>query len=246
MSSAQYNRSLTTIKTELEFLLDSEVITKSLFDHINSCLPDKYTKGMPPVDYNGDSKLQSLQSSSSLPPPPSYQAPVDAPPIRKLAVPSTPVYIDFVEAIYDFQPQQSEDLQLYAGDKIKVIEKISDAWWKGDCNGRIGIFPSNYVRSISENGRNSPAPVPTPTPTPTYQPPQGYYQPPPPPQQQPQQMQMYTPPPPIQQPVVVQNVPMQQTSETGSTLRNIGSKLGDAALFGAGATIGSDIVNSIF
>lgn len=239
MSAAQYNRSLTTIKTELEFLLDSEVITKSLFDHINSCLPDKYTKGMEPVDY-----VSNNEKSVKIDQPPAYQPP-SAPPSASPSIaqipqaPPTPVYIDFVEAIYDFQPQQPEDLQLYAGDKIKVTEKTSEAWWKGECNGRVGVFPSNYVRSISNNNvgesRNSPAPN-------FYQPPQNYYQqpmyaPPPPPPQQQQQLQV--------QPVQV----MQQGSTgsgTGSALKNFGSRLGEAAIFGAGATIGSDIVNSIF
>ena len=54
MSSALINRSLTTVKTELEFLCDSDVITKDLYQQLVTSLPEKYHKDMAPWDVGVD------------------------------------------------------------------------------------------------------------------------------------------------------------------------------------------------
>ncbi|CCD23624.1 Pin3p NDAI_0B05920 [Naumovozyma dairenensis CBS 421] len=235
MSASLINRSLTNIRTELDFLKESNVISEETFNQINNQLPQRY-------DPNG-----SRESVSS-------QAPT----------------LEYVEAIYPFEPQQEGDLALKAGDKIQVIEKPSPEWFKGKCNGQVGIFPSNYVRPAF-SGTSQPSKTRL-TPGPpqyqasvetqsihsssnvSYQPPfppasTNYYQQP---AQQPQ-AQYIPPPQPVQQvQQQVQQQPQQQQPQqqhhhhTGEHLKKFGSKLGNAAIFGAGATIGSDIVNSIF
>lgn len=153
---------------------------------------------------------------------------------------------EFVEAIYRFDPQQEGDLQLNPGDKIEVLDKPSPEWFRGRCNGRVGMFPANYVKPAFSGGFSRPAAPPPPQyeqkammggggggamwqqPTPYPPPSTGYYQPPPP-QQQPQ-------------PMVVQ----QEQKKSHHGLGKFGSKLGNAAIFGAGATLGSDLINSIF
>jgi hypothetical protein len=40
---------------------------------------------------------------------------------------------------------------LKKGDQILVLEKNNNGWWKGECNGVIGLFPSNYVKPFSES-----------------------------------------------------------------------------------------------
>uniref|UniRef100_A0A8R1HX53 SH3 domain-containing protein n=1 Tax=Caenorhabditis japonica TaxID=281687 RepID=A0A8R1HX53_CAEJA len=60
---------------------------------------------------------------------------------------------DVYTAVYDFEAAESTDLALRVGDTIVVLEK-NDEWWKGRCNGKEGIFPSNYVEKAS------PAPPP--------------------------------------------------------------------------------------
>ncbi|RDW24059.1 hypothetical protein B0I71DRAFT_134881 [Yarrowia lipolytica] len=72
---------------------------------------------------------------------------------------------------------------------------------------------------------------------------QGGYQPPPPQGYQGQQQQQYYQPPPPQTVVVEQG---QQHQGGGGHLKSIGSKFGNAAIFGAGATLGGDLINSIF
>lgn len=49
-------------------------------------------------------------------------------------------------AKYSYEAQQADELSLTKGDKIVVLEKSSDGWWKGVLsNDKIGWFPSNYV-----------------------------------------------------------------------------------------------------
>ena len=34
------------------------------------------------------------------------------------------------------------------GDVIAVIERRKDDWFKGNLNGKVGLFPGNYVEEI--------------------------------------------------------------------------------------------------
>lgn len=53
---------------------------------------------------------------------------------------------------YGYKPLQPDELGLVKGERIMVIEKSSDGWWKGKrSNGEIGWFPSNYVMEESED-----------------------------------------------------------------------------------------------
>ncbi|KAG7807545.1 hypothetical protein KL921_004303 [Ogataea angusta] len=175
--------------------------------HILSSLPEKYIEGMPPKDVGASDNLQPAA-------PPAYAQSS-----------SSPSPAEYAEALYDYKPQQPEDLELRAGDKITVIEKVSTAWWRGSLRGRTGMFPANYVKLLGM------APTPAATPQPYQQLPiSPMYAP----QQQPEE---YTP-------MTVAGQP--QGGQHNAVFKKFGSKLGNAAIFGAGATIGSDLVNSIF
>ncbi|KAG7736999.1 hypothetical protein KL912_003955 [Ogataea haglerorum] len=166
---------------------------------------------MPPKDVGAADKAEPV-------------APPAAPPVYTQSSPS-PSPAEYAEALYDYKPQQPEDVELKAGDKITVIDKLSTSWWKGTVRGKTGMFPANYVRLVGL------APTPAATPQPYQQQPiSPMYVP----QQQPQE---YTPMTVAEQP---------QGGQHNAMLKKFGSKLGNAAIFGAGATIGSDLVNSIF
>lgn len=237
MSASLINRSLTTIRTELDFLLESNVIDDDVYSKINESLPQRYNANQPRGSVSSSAGSNSGQ--------------------------------EYVEAIYDFPPQQDGDLELHVGDKVEVLEKPSAEWYKGRCNGKTGMFPSNYVKAaFSTSGQSESKRAPAP---PHYQgsneskmekqytnssnqssfqqqqqqyppPSTNYYQQPPP-----QQQVVYQQAPQQQQPqqVIVQQ-PQQQQSNGSSQMKKFGSKLGNAAIFGAGATLGSDLVNSIF
>lgn len=280
--SAAINRSLTTVKTELEFLLESEVISEQLYNHVLSLLPTRYVKGMATRELDANTNINtntnttdngaSAEMKSAVPAVESVSVNPSSSSInekrRPPAPPAASVNEEYVEAIYDFSPQQSDDLPLSTGDKVKIIERMSDAWWKGSCNGRVGVFPSNYVKVYNMESSSSSRQQPPPSYTPPvqqqqqpsakyyeqqpYQQQQPYYQQLQPPstvslssQQQPQQLQQAYQAP-VQQ--VVQEPQQQGRHHSGASgaFKKFGSQLGNAAIFGAGATIGSDLVNSIF
>lgn len=50
-----------------------------------------------------------------------------------------------VRGLYDFVGETSDELPFRRGDLIRVLERVSEEWWKGELKGRVGIFPTNYV-----------------------------------------------------------------------------------------------------
>lgn len=77
------------------------------------------------------------------PPPPPPPAPTAAPPYYT----PTPA-LSLAEALWAFPGTEPGDLSFQAGDKLEVLEKVKDDWWKGRIVGRepTGLFPSSYVR----------------------------------------------------------------------------------------------------
>jgi peroxin-13 len=68
--------------------------------------------------------------------------------------PSSIKDLDFCKAIHDFQETQPGDISLNKGDIVAILSK-NDAsgqpsqWWKGRTQqGRIGVFPANFVEII--------------------------------------------------------------------------------------------------
>ncbi|XP_072014833.1 LOW QUALITY PROTEIN: uncharacterized protein [Amphiura filiformis] len=51
-------------------------------------------------------------------------------------------------ALYDFEGMMRDDLSLRAGDRVAVLDDKSSDWWKGQCKGRIGFFPSFCVTML--------------------------------------------------------------------------------------------------
>lgn len=44
-----------------------------------------------------------------------------------------------------------EQLSLTRGQKVKIIEEVNNDWWRGDIDGRIGIFPVSYVEKLYDS-----------------------------------------------------------------------------------------------
>ncbi|XP_077956577.1 src substrate protein p85-like isoform X3 [Gasterosteus aculeatus] len=49
-------------------------------------------------------------------------------------------------AIYDYQGEADDEISFNPDDVITHIEMIDEGWWKGQCHGRVGLFPSAYVQ----------------------------------------------------------------------------------------------------
>ena len=64
-------------------------------------------------------------------------------------------------AIYEYDAQGEDELQLRKGDMIEVLSmdyRISgdDGWWTGKCQGKVGVFPYNFVAPLDLDFSNLP------------------------------------------------------------------------------------------
>lgn len=50
-----------------------------------------------------------------------------------------------VKALFDFKPQEENELEFKKGEIIEVVEKDDANWWRGRLGDREGLFPANYV-----------------------------------------------------------------------------------------------------
>ncbi|KAK5998877.1 Protein csh3-like protein [Cladobotryum mycophilum] len=245
------NRSLRTIKTELENLLEKGVIDESAFDSIHAALPAETplrgagaaaTRSNNPTPAQNSAPtsppvqaFQNLNVNSHTASPPSY----DDTPAPSLPARSAKPVISHARALYRYAATDARDLAFEKDDKIAVYEHMNQDWWMGQNTrtGKEGIFPQNYVL-VEQEEKGPPAAAYPQQPTYGYPASQG-----PPAQQNPYNSSV----PPMA--VAEGGQPAQQQggdSKVGEYGKKFGKKLGNAAIFGAGASIGSNIVNSIF
>lgn len=55
-----------------------------------------------------------------------------------------------VTALYTFQAETSEDLTIMEGSRLCVTGRISEEWLYGECEGRVGQFPANFIDRIPQ------------------------------------------------------------------------------------------------
>lgn len=222
----------------------------------------------PPVD----SMANMAISQNPSPAPPAYNA--TGPPSlpqRNNPPPPPPAkpVLTHAKALYKYTAADDRDLSFERGDRIAVHEYMNADWWMGrnTRTGLEGIFPKNYVEveAPAQPGYSSEKSGYYGAPQPQYGQPQ-YGQPQ---YGQPQYGQPqyggYPQPPPQQNPYNSSVPPMAVAegsnnnnnnpppaneegsgSKVGEFGKKVGGKLGNAAIFGAGATLGGNLVNSIF
>ncbi|XP_017570399.1 cytoplasmic protein NCK2b [Pygocentrus nattereri] len=66
---------------------------------------------------------------------------------------NTPAVVKFA-----YVAERDDELTLVKGARLLVMEKCSDGWWRGSCDGQMGWFPSNYVQEeeAGEDGGDPP------------------------------------------------------------------------------------------
>lgn len=52
------------------------------------------------------------------------------------------------KVLFDYLPQNEDELQLTVGDIIDVSEEVEEGWWSGTLNNKLGLFPSNFVKEL--------------------------------------------------------------------------------------------------
>lgn len=200
--------------------------------------PTASSQPTPPVDAFAAMAVQDNRTSSPA------QLPAYTPPANAHKE------IAHVVALYKYADSDPRDLNFEPNDHISVTEYLNPEWWQGKNvrTGESGIFPKNYVRV--EDGPSSLA-APLNEKSPAYgngwnqsrnnsaYPGQQQYQQPPPKASDP----YAGPVPPMQ---VASQPTEHQPGKGGEMGKKFGKKLGNAAIFGAGATIGGKIVNGIF
>jgi len=236
-SAAMINRSLRSIRTELEFLADSSVITPQQLSSFLSQLPAQTSLHAPlqspnllptpaPIQIPSSPPVTQLANTSLNEKQNSFYAPTPSPALPPPAYASAqvPVSIATASALYEYHPSDAGDLAVLPNDRIFITEFMNADWAKGrnERTGLEGIFPRSYVSVVDEKSSMS------------------ALQPPPPP----------TPSSYGNMPVDVSQSGSSSTPGKESKLnangKKFGKKMGNAAIFGAGATIGSNIVNGIF
>ncbi|CAE7179917.1 hypothetical protein P3342_002527 [Pyrenophora teres f. teres] len=239
--NAMINRALGDIKNNLQFLVESNVLSSAQHDAISSQLPvsaENSARALPAVPTQQLAQM-SVQSEPTPPPEKKHSnvgyyadtTAANAPPPAYPSVPAAPVgppVLAHASAMYQYNAQDAGDLALMPNDKVVVTEYMNNEWWKGrnERTGMEGIFPASYVRK--EEKAVMPVYTPSATPAPA---PSNYGN----------------------MPLDVasgaqaqQQQPAGEPSKMEANGKKFGKKLGNAAIFGAGATIGGNIVNSIF
>ncbi|QHS73444.1 Lsb1p [Saccharomyces paradoxus] len=241
MSTSLVNRSLKNIRNELEFLRESNVISGDTFDLINSKLPEKWDGNLgSPSNANTEEYVEALYD---------FEAQQDGDLSLK-----TGDKIQVLEKISPdwYRGKANNKVGIFPANYVKPAFTRSASLKSGEAAlsstvSRPTVPPPSYEPAPSQ--------YPSQQVSAPYAPPAGYMQAPPPQQQQAplpfpppftnyyqQPQQQYAPP---SQQVPVEAQP-QHSSGASSAFKSFGSKLGNAAIFGAGSAIGSDIVNSIF
>lgn len=255
-----------TLEQELEALAERGFITDEQYDTIMSALPAEAslhnttlpipgrsstltsTSPTPLTDGFAAMSVNDRTPSTATTSPPSYNAaPVPLPQRNQ------PQHneIAHVVALYRYSDPDPRDLDFEPGDHISVTEYCNPEWWQGKNvrTGEEGIFPQNYVRK-----ENTPSPLaqqynnekagPYTYGGPPPHPAGGYYANQPPQPAPPGPSNPYDGPVP---PMAIAEQPVGSQPSKGAEMgKKFGKKLGNAAIFGAGATIGGNIVNSIF
>lgn len=135
---------------------------------------------------------------------------------------------------YNLTNEEPEDLIFEKGAIIEVLKENNEDWWTGKCNGRTGIFPSNYVEILQH-----------PLPTWSTIPPATATKARPPPESAPK----YTSHPAVNlvKPVQQQQQQAQEEKPKYANLKNtMAHSAANGLGFGAGAAIGGSIVRAIF
>ncbi len=51
-------------------------------------------------------------------------------------------------AVYDFQAREEDELTVFKGDRLNIIEKYDDGWWLVEYHDQQGVVPSNYLKEF--------------------------------------------------------------------------------------------------
>ena len=159
--------SLTTHAQELDFLLDSSLLTADQVASIHALLPSapalpRASSAAIPTSTSPPPPTAALAATHIAPrqPSPTPSSPAAPPPAYQAASPAAPAF-GHADALYAYAPTDAGDLALQPGDRVAVTAHLNDDWARGrnERSGQEGIFPRSYVRALDEKS-GPPAPQP--------------------------------------------------------------------------------------
>lgn len=54
------------------------------------------------------------------------------------------------KVLYSYLQNEEDELSVNLGDIVTILDMSDNDWWQCECNGEIGLLPSNYLQIISE------------------------------------------------------------------------------------------------
>eukprot|EP00004_Rigifila_ramosa_P014622 TRINITY_DN333_c0_g1_i4.p1 TRINITY_DN333_c0_g1~~TRINITY_DN333_c0_g1_i4.p1 ORF type:complete len:1268 (-),score=394.04 TRINITY_DN333_c0_g1_i4:35-3772(-) len=103
--------------------------------------------GMPPPPAMGRGTMPPPPGAGRAMPGPPAPAQTPPPP-KRAAPPPTPSRFPQAKVLYDYAPQQPDELALKVGQFVSVLKENDDGWWEGELEGRKGVFPANFVQKV--------------------------------------------------------------------------------------------------
>ena len=60
------------------------------------------------------------------------------------------ITVERARVLFSYSAENDDELTIEEGDTIIVLDKeLEDSgWWKGEFNGKVGVFPDNFVELL--------------------------------------------------------------------------------------------------
>lgn len=58
---------------------------------------------------------------------------------------------EFCRVRFSYSAVNDDELSLHVGDLVQLLSRQTQeqGWWRGELNGRMGVFPDNFVEIVS-------------------------------------------------------------------------------------------------
>eukprot|EP00057_Strongylocentrotus_purpuratus_P012671 XP_011667145.1 PREDICTED: nostrin [Strongylocentrotus purpuratus] len=90
------------------------------------------------------------KAAAPIPPAGAYAAPPPPPPPPGYQESETNKVLGQCTILYDYDATDDDQIDIKEGDVINLLEKGDDGWWKGEKEGRIGLFPASYAKQDTD------------------------------------------------------------------------------------------------
>lgn len=111
--------------------------------------PPRAAPSRPTSSKKGPAPRQSAKRTPA-PPPPVQRSYTSQSAPNSGAQPQQPARV-WGEALYPFSGEMACDISFQKSDRIEILTRTPQEfdWWEGRFNGKVGIFPANYIRVVS-------------------------------------------------------------------------------------------------